>query len=383
VVSQVALTLLLVTSSWGFVRSLYNLKHVDLGLQPDHLLQFSLAPALNGYDQVRSLELYRQLEERLGAVPGVASFSAAEEPLIADSDRGSDVTVQGTTADVAEAHVLWNGIGSGHFTNLRIPLLSGREFSRQDGPDTPKVVILNESMAKTFFPNGQAVGKRMKFGHGVGPLDREIVGVVKDSHHSDVKEKPVPFAYIPYSQETAIRSLTYYVRTTGDPLALATAVRRVVNDLDAGLPIYDVRTFEEQIDLRLSEDQLVAVLALVFGALAAMLAAMGIYGLLAHTVTQRTREIGVRMALGAAPTRIGRMMFNEVARLAGIGTVLGMPFAYGLGKLFSSLVYGVRIFGPASLSIALLALALVATLATYGPLRRATRIDPMVALRYE
>jgi putative ABC transport system permease protein len=384
VVSQVALTLLLVTSAWGFVRSLYNLKHVDLGLQPANVLQFSLSPKLNGYDQVRSLQLYHQLEDRIGALPGVLSLSAAEEPLIADSDRGSNVSVEGEPAELAGSrHVQWNSVSPGHFSNLHIPLLMGREFSSQDGPESPRVVIINETMAKQFFPGSPALGKRMKFGAGNDPLNMEIVGIVKDSHHSGVNEPPRPFLYIPYAQGKGITSLTYYVRTSGDPGALASSARSAVSELDSSLPLYDVRSFEDQIDQRLSPSKLVAFLALTFGALAALLAAMGIYALLAYSVTQRTREIGVRMALGAEPKRVGWMMLGDVARLTGAGILLGIPLAYALGKLIDSLLFGVQAFGVASMAIALLALTAVAGLAAYAPARRATRIDPMVALRYQ
>ncbi len=214
-------------------------------------------------------------------------------------------------------------------------------------------------------------------------MNLEIVGVVQNSHHSDVKEVPKAFVYEPYAQEKDSNSLTFYVRTSGDPVALADSVRKSVSELDASLPIYDVRSFEEQIDQQLSSSRLVAVLAMVFGGLAAVLAAMGIYGLLAYTVTQRTREIGVRMALGAEPGRVGRMILGEVTLLIGAGILVGIPLAYGLGKLVNSMLFGVQAFGISSLGIALFALFVVAALATYIPARRATQIDPMEALRYE
>ena len=385
VVSQVALTLLLVTGAWGFVRSLYNLKHVDLGFATDHVLQFSIAPQLNGYDRARSLEFFHRLEDRLKVLPGVVSLSAAEVSLLADNDRGSNVTVEGMPAELSEdaRHILWNAIGAMYFSNLQIPLLSGREFTSQDGWDTPKVAVINETMAKTFFPNGQALGKRMKFGSGSDPLNIQIIGVVRYSHHSNVKEKPRPFLYIPYSQEKSIRELTYYLRTSLDPLALAGSVRQVVGELDASLPIFDVRSFEEQIDQQIAGEKLVAFLSAAFGALAALLAALGIYALLAFTVTQRTREIGVRMALGAEPNRVGWMLFGEVARLTGLGVLIGLPLAYGASKLLSSLLFDAQAFGFAGVGLGLVALAAVAAIATYGPSRRAMKIDPMRALRYE
>ena len=206
---------------------------------------------------------------------------------------------------------------------------------------------------------------------------------MQDSHHSGVKEKLTSFLYIPVTQEQAIPSLSYYVRTTGDPLLLANSVRGAIAELDSSLPIYDVRSFAQQVDLRLSADKLLALLALTFGALAALLAALGIYGLLAYTVTQRTREIGVRMALGAEPKSVGWMISGDVARLLGLGILVGLPLAYVFSSLVGSMLYGVQAFGVSSIGISLLALALVAVLATFMPARRATKIDPMAALRYE
>jgi predicted permease len=384
VVAQVSLTLLLITGAWGFVTSLYNLKHVDLGLRHDHVLQFAVAPHLNGYDPARSLVFFRMLEDRLAALPGVMSLGGAEVSLLGNNDRGSGVIIEGRPTDPTQDHVLWNAVGPAHFSNLGIPLLSGREFTRADVADAPLVIIINETMAKTFFPDGHPLGRHMKFG-GPGPM-MQVVGVVRDSHHSDVREEPRPFAYIPYMQDSGnshFGELTYYVRTSMDPAQLASSIHAAVSELDPNLPIFDVRTFDEQIDQQLASDKLIAALAATFGVLAGLLAAMGIYGLLAFTVTQRTREIGVRMALGAEPHRVGTMLFAEVARLTGIGLLLGIPLAYGLSKLISSLLFDVHSFGFASIGAALVALATVAAIAAYAPSRRAMRIDPMEALRYE
>jgi len=384
VVCQVALALLLVTGAGGFARSLYNVRHIDLGFHPAHVLQFRVAPQLNGYDQARSFAFFRNLEDRVSALPGVVSLSGAQEPLISDSDRGSNVTVEGEPPALAGSrHVMRNAIGPGHFSNLGISLLKGREFTRADGTDSPKVAIVNETFARTFFPNADPLGRHMKFGAGTDPLNMEIVAVVKDSHHTDVKEEIQPFVYIPYSQEKNVGALTYYVRTSQDPLTLASAVRHNVSELDSTLPITDLRSFDQQIDRQVAPDRLIASLAGIFGALAALLAAIGIYGLLAYTVAQRTKEIGVRMALGADAQLVGGLILKDVAILMGIGVLLGLPLAYALGRLIDSLLYGAKAFEPLGIASALAVLLIVALAASYIPTRRATHVDPMTALRYE
>jgi predicted permease len=384
VVCQVALTLLLVTAAGGFARSLFNVKHIDLGLRTAHVLQFSVAPQLNGYDEGQTFAFFRALEDRITALPGVLSLSGTQEPLIADTDRGSNVTVEGEPpVPAGTRHVMRNAVGPGHFSNLGIPLLEGREFTRADIAGSPKVAIVNETMAKTFFPTGEVLGRRMKFGGGSDPMDIKIVAVVRDSHHSGVKEEPKPFVYIPYAQENNIGALTYYVRTLQDPAALATSVRAVVSELDSSLPIDAVRSFAEQINRQLASDWLIASLAEIFGALAALLAAIGIYGLLAYAVTQRTREIGVRMALGADTGSVGRMILKDVSRLVGIGVLVGLVLASGLGRLVNSMLYGVKAFEFLTVGSALVVMVFIALVAAYLPTRRATRVDPLVALRYE
>ena len=384
VVCQVALTLLLVIAAGGFARSLFKVKRIDLGLRTTHVLQFSVSPQLNGYDQARSLAFFRELEDRIRILPGVLSLSGAQEPLIADSDRGSNVTVEGEPPGLAGTrHVLRNAVSPGHFSNLGIPLLKGREFTRADLASSPKVAIVNETMAKTFFPGEDAVGRRMKFGAGSDPLNMQIVGVVKDSHHSGLKEQPTPFVYIPYTQEKNVGGLTFYLHTPQEPVTLVAVVRKVVADLDPSVPIGSIRSFDEQINRQLARDWLIAGLAEIFAALAALLAAIGIYGLLAYAVTQRTREIGVRMALGARPVEVGRMILSHVARLVGIGISFGLPLAYLSGRLVGSMLYDVKPFDVSGVVMALFALVMVAAVAGYFPVRRATRVDPMVALRYE
>jgi putative ABC transport system permease protein len=386
VICQVALTLLLVTAAGAFAHSLFNAKHTDLGLRTDHMLEFTVAPRLLGYDDARSVALFRNLDERFAALPGVRSVSSAAETLLSDSDRGSNVDVEGEPVEErGTKHVLRNAIGPGHFSNMGIPLLAGREFTRADVMGSPKAAIVNEAFAKIFFPAGGAIGHHLRFGYSTDhPPDMEIVAVVKNSHHDGVKEEEIkPFVYAPYAQETNNGRLTYYVRTTQDPTQLSNSVRSVVNELDSSLPVTGMRTFEAQIDRQLASDRLIATLSEIFGGLAALLAAIGIYGLLAYGVTQRTREIGIRMALGAEASNVGRMILTEMSWLLLVGVVIGLPLTYGLGKLLNSMLYGVKAFEPATVGISLLFMALVAMAAAYIPARRATRVDPLVALRYE
>ena len=384
VISQVALTLLLVSGAAGFARSLYNLQHVDLGLRPNHILQFSISPDLNGYNPQRTIAFFRQLEERLAALPGVQGVSGAEIPVLAGDDWGSNVSVEGEPPDEAgNTHVLRNAVGPGFFSTMGIPLVSGREFTRQDSGEGSQVAIVNESFARKFFAARNPLGLHMAFGGAKTPLNIQIVGVVKDSRYTQVKEDVRPFAYMPYAQDPNIGRITYYVRTQQDPQALAASVHSVVSELDANLPLDGMRTFEAQIGMSISGDRLLAFLAVAFGGLAALLAAMGIYGLLAYAVTQRTREIGMRMALGAEPRQVRGMILGDVTRLALVGTLMGLPLAYGVSRLTNSMLYGAKSFDAFSFLAALAALALIAGLAAYAPARRATRIDPMKALRYE
>lgn len=386
VICQVALTLLLVTAAGAFAHSLFNAQHTDLGLRTDHMLEFTVAPKLLGYDDARSTALFRNLDERFAALPGVRSVSSAAETLISYSDRGSNVDVEGEPVEErGTKHVLRNAIGPGHFSNMGIPLLAGREFTRADVLGSPKVVIVNEAFAKMFFPAGSALGRHLRFGYSTDhPPDMEIVAVVKNSHHDGVKDEEIkPFVYAPYAQEANGGRLTYYIRTAQDPTQLSNSVRSVVSQLDASLPITGLRTFEAQIERQLANDRLIATLSEIFGGLAALLAAIGIYGLLSFGVTQRIREIGIRMALGADAANVGKMILFEMSWLLLIGIVIGLPLTYGLGKLLNSMLYGVKAFEAATVGISLVFMALVALAAAYIPARRATRVDPLVALRYE
>jgi predicted permease len=267
---------------------------------------------------------------------------------------------------------------------MGIPLLGGREFTVADTAGSPKVAIINETMARRYFANRNPIGSHFAFGAGdrVRP-DIEIVGVVKDSKHATLREEKRPFAYLPYAQEENLGRLTFYARTDQDVTSIAPSLRREVARRDNNLPIYDLKTLSRQADESLFADRFLTFLSICFGSLAAALAAVGLYGVMAYTVTRRIREIGIRIALGATQARVAWLVLREVALLAGVGLFAGAPLAFALGRAAESLLFGVKAGDPAVFAAACLLLALVALLGGYLPARRAAKVDPMVALRRE
>jgi predicted permease len=339
---------------------------------------------LNGYSAERTALLARNLTERFSALPGVRSVSAAELPTLADDHWGGNVVVEGSNpGDAASEHVRRNAIGPDYFATLGIPLLSGREVSWQDDAAAPRVAVINETMARRFFAGRSPLGARLAFSGGNLRPDVAIVGVVRDSKAGNVGEMDGPFVYTPYLQDPKLGALTFYLRSQANPESLAGSIRSEVRRLDGDLPIFDLKTLRGQIDESLVTQRLLVFLSAAFGGLAALLAALGIYGVLAFSVEQRRQEIGVRMALGAGPATVRGLILSEVFRFLLLGAVIGLPAAYALGRAVESLLYGVhasdaRIFGVAAALMALVSLA-----AAWPPARRAARTNPMEALRNE
>jgi predicted permease len=385
VAGQVAFTMLLLAGAFLFTRTLWNLRNQHLGLRTENVITFSISPILNGYDTPRSIALLDQLRARMSAIPGVRGVGTSELGTLTGSDMGSNITIEGSRDRSSEdSHVNFDPVSPGYFSTLGVALLSGREFNDGDGPGKPKVAVISEAMAKKYFAERNPLGLHFAFGGGndVKP-DIEIVGVVKDVKQDHVRSADVPYIYVPYAQGNTIREMTIYAYTQQDPLLAVSALRSAVQELDANLPIYNLKTMERVVDEDLFGERMVAALSASFGTLAALLAAMGIYGVLAYLVVQRTREIGIRMALGAETSHVRFLILKEVGTMVLLGVVIGLPLAYGLARFSESLLFGVHAGDPSVYALGLVLIIVIALAACYFPARRATRVDPLVALRYE
>jgi predicted permease len=383
VVGQVALSMLLLAGAVLFARSLYNLRTLDPGFEVESLLTFSIDPSLSGYTEDRTLSLYERMEQELAAVPGVRGVSGSVMGALTGNGWSMTVRVDGYAQKEGEdMNPGVDAVGPRYFETMGIPLVSGREFTEKDTRGAPRVAIINETMAKYFFDGTNPLGRRFGFGRDSANAI-EIVGVAKDVRSQGLRDVPPRFIYVPYRQSDELTSLTFYARAVGDPGAAVGQLRQAGQRLDPNQPHYDVRTMTAQVGESLFVERMVAALSVAFGALATLLAAVGLYGVMSYAVARRTREIGIRMALGAERGRVLWLVLREVAMLAGVGVVAGLFGAFYLTRQVESQLFGLSPNDPATLVGAVLLLLAVALLAGFVPARRATTIDPMVALRTE
>lgn len=381
---QIGLSLLLLVGAGLFARTLANLKSVDVGFVPEHLLTFQLDPHLAGYQSAAIAPLYKRLIDTLSSQPGVQSVGMTDDPVLANSNDTFNINVPGYQAQEGERNSFeWERVTPGYFSTLHLPVVAGRSFTDADGPTSLRVVAVNESFVRRFFGTpDQALGKTFSVG-GMKDKPLTIVGIVKDAKHSNLHEPPVPIFYTPIFQEAEPNSVAVYLRTSQAPEAAAGNVRAAVIGIDSKLVVDSLQSMNSEIDTTLTSERLLSFLASSFGVVAAFFAAIGLYGVLAYSIAQRTREIGIRMALGATRRAVVSMVLREVLTVTGWSVAIAVPLSIALASIVKSQLFGVSYRDPATLLLVTLAIGALAMLAATVPARRAVRVQPITALRYE
>ena len=385
VVAEVALALVLSVGAGLLVKSFVRLTHVETGFNPTHVLTMQLSLTRAKYPQPEQrAEFFRQLFERIQALPGVESVGTVSELPLSGQENDTNFTVEGKTPAAAgsgENNANSRTVSADYFRALGIPLLKGRYFNAQDQKGAPNAVIISDSFARRVFGSEDPIGKRITIDFG-DPWPGEIVGVVGSIRHSGLADQPYREMYVPMTQAPPL-GVNLVVRAAGDPVQLTAAIKQQVQTLDRDLPLYNVKSMAQRVTEAAAQPRFRTLLLGLFAALAVILAAVGIYGVMAYSVTQRTHEIGVRMALGAQTRDIVRLIVRQGMVLGLAGLVIGLVAAFALTRLLDKLLYGVTTHDLAVFVGTPLVLALVALLACYIPARRATKVDPMIALRYE
>jgi len=379
---QVALSLPLLVSAALLLRTLQNLRAFDTGFGKENVLLASINPALNGYSKERTAAFYDELLARTRTLPGVKFASLASDSPISGGWDQNGIVVEGYTPREGERMSCdATYVSSDYFKSLEIPFLTGRDFDERDRIGAPKVVIVNEKMAKHYFGDtSNAIGKHI----GLDDVpDRTIVGVVKDAQYINLRENLRRHFYVPATQDATLSNLTLHVKTSSDPNAVAEQLRAQLKALDPHLPLYNIKTLSTEIDESLIQERMVTWLSTGFGLLATLLTALGLYGVLTFSVARRTREIGIRVALGAQRRDVFRMIMIRGVILVGIGVAIGIGASFAFSRFLGSLLFGVTPNNVTTLVGVSVGLIVVALLACYIPARRATRVDPLVALRYE
>lgn len=380
---QVALSLVLLTGAGLFARSLYNLRTMDAGFDRRNVAVIGLNPSTAGYGTEQMMEFYSELRSRIEALPGVRSASYTAMGLIGHQNWGSGIRMKGYTRPEGDMGPLRNFVGPGYFRTAGIPMVMGRDFTPADTAASPHVAIVNETFARFYFGKENPIGKKIGAEGDKGPADYAIVGVAKDGKYASLREKTPRFWYIPYDQYPIALHLYLYVRTAGDAAKMIGTLRKSIQDTDRNVLISDVKTLEMQVDEDLDTDRLLATLSMLFSVLATILASIGLYGVMAYSVARRTRDVGIRMALGAERRDVLWLVLRQAMALVAIGMLIGIPVTLALARLVSSLLFGLQADDPMTLALAVVALGAVAAAASYLPARRASKLDPVTALRYE
>ena len=383
-VAQIALSTTLLVSAGLFLKSLVNVSRVDLGIRIDSVATFSVSPLRIGYDTLRAKLLYTRIEEELRALPGVTGVTSSMVPLLSGDSWGNDVRVQGFEClPDTDCNSRYNAAGAGYFAMFGTPLLAGREFQASDQYGAAKVAVVNLAFAEKFGLGREAVGKFMGRSGGNDSLGIQIVGLAPNVAYNNAKHAPQAVFYLPWMQQGVVGQMYFYARTRLPSDRLIAAVPQMMKRIDPTLPVQDLKTMPQQLRENVFLDRMISVLSAAFALLATVLAAVGLYGVLAYSVSQRTREIGVRMALGADSGRVQRMVLRQVGAMVVVGSAVGALGAFGLGRAARSLLYGLEGHDPVVFVTAVLLLAAVAFGAGWLPARRASRTPPMMALRYD
>jgi predicted permease len=383
-VVQVSVSLILLIAAGLFLRTLQNLRNVDVGFNTRNLVIFRVTPSLNRYDEARSLALYERMLDSLQRIPGVRSASLSNVPLLSGSVNSTSIFVQGRSyvpgarkTDSINRLV----VSPGFFATMEMTMRAGRELSARDDQAAPKVVVINETAARTYFPNENPIGRH--FGSRIETAGQlEVVGIVRDAKYNSVRDPAPPTMYVPYLQ-SRLGSAAFEVRTAGDPSGEVGALRAAVRAIDSTLPLTNVSTQVEQVEKRLAQERVFAEAYALFGALALLLASIGLFGLMSYSVARRTNEIGIRMALGAQRYDVLRLVMNESMTLVAVGVAIGLGIALAASRLVASMLFGLAATDALTILTAVAVMAGVSAIAGYLPARRASRVDPLVALHYE
>ncbi len=383
-VVQIALSTTLLVSAGLFLKSLVNVSRVDLGIRIDSVATFTVNPLRVGYDTVRAKVLYARIEDELRALPGVTGVTSSLVPLLSGDSWGNDVRVQGFEClPDTDCNSRYNAVGAGYFTMIGASILSGRDIEPSDQYEGAKVAVVNMAFAKKFGLGKDAVGKYMGRSGGNDSLGIQIVGLAADVAYNNAKLEPQPIFYLPWMQQGVLGQMYFYARTRQPAGQLVAAIPPMMKRVDPSLPVQELKTLPQQLRENVFLDRMISILSAAFAILATLLAAVGLYGVLAYSVSQRTREIGVRMALGADGGRVQAMVLRQVGVMVAVGATAGAIGALGLGGAARSLLYGLNGHDPVVFITAVLVLAAVAFAAGWVPARRASRTQPMRALRYD